>query len=109
MKRASRAMSAQTRAKISATIRAARAADGSSCWTDERVEILRKAFFAGGHAAVRSAFPDLRHSQLYAAVTRYCSVRNVATTTEIKPASCWQDKQFIRRFMEALTGQPYTI
>lgn len=110
IRKSARPKDAQTRAKISATIRANAAARGAFIWDDENIAALRKAYVAGGNAACMNAFPALRESQVYAAVRRYCLAGTGAhTSIRENKTSVWKDPDFNRRFMEALTGRSYTI
>lgn len=108
-RRASRAVSAETRAKISATIRAKAAARGQFSWDDAHVHALRKAFATGGKAAVQEAFPHLRERQIYGAIARYCKQEHVVHVPIRSGGSVWNDPEFNRRFMEALTGRTYSV
>lgn len=98
-----RTMSDSARAQIGASVRAQRASDTRFHWDATAIAVLRREYCAGGYDGARAAFPQLRRSQVGAAVRRYCLV--VATTTSAPRArSVWESPDFNRRFQEALAG-----
>lgn len=106
-RRQARTQSPETRAKIGAAVRAKCAARGVLIWDEERKETLRKAFMRGGLRAAYEAFPDIRQTQVRAAVTRYCASKFPLIEQPQRTGSVWDDPDFNRRFHEALTGMSY--
>jgi len=109
-----RKMSSERRAHLSDAARAqqARRIPGQVMWTPNRIQQIQAAFAGGGRRGALAAFPEMRPSQITAAIRRYCSgpsgapTGNAATLTAGRSApSCWADPDFHRRFLEALSGR----
>jgi hypothetical protein len=109
-----RQMTAERRAQPSDITRRAQAErtkmGRERIWTDDRIALVRSAFAAGGRAGAIAAFPDMRPSQVCAALRRYClgpdaaPIGGQAAYTARSANRCWEDPSFHRRFLEALTG-----
>ncbi|MFZ1125602.1 MAG: hypothetical protein WAN59_10740 [Candidatus Baltobacteraceae bacterium] len=106
--------------KIAASMRRMRSNGGQLTWTPEMIAQLVEAFGAGGRKQALAVFAHLRPAQVNAAIRRYCmgpqptrhpdaSRRRAQAADDggdrVGSASCWDDRDFHRRFLEALTNR----
>jgi hypothetical protein len=109
-----RIMTAERRAHLAAAAREqqVRRVRGEVIWTLDRISRLQSAFAAGRRQGAIAAFPEMRPSQVTAAIRRYCTgpatapigVRK-ALALASPTTSCWDDPEFHVRLLEALTDR----
>jgi hypothetical protein len=107
-----RPMSLERRARLAEAARAQKIRQrGEVVWTAERIKRIQREYAIGGRRGAIAAFFDMRTPQVSAAIRRYCSGPSGSTTginashaARQSQGKCWDDPDFHRRFLEALTG-----